>query len=45
MNEFDEDYEDPDATCIHGNYYNQVECEECINDNEIHDELPRNDDE
>lgn len=35
MNEFDEDHED--AVCSHGNYYNQVECEECINENEIPD--------
>lgn len=31
------DYDDNDAVCIHGNYYNQVECEECLNDNEIPD--------
>lgn len=32
-----DDYDDPEATCIHGNYYNQVECEECIDENEIPD--------
>lgn len=31
------DYDDIDATCIHGTYYNQVECEECNDEEEIQD--------
>lgn len=29
------DFDDINAVCAHGNYYNQVECEECIDENEI----------
>lgn len=35
MMEYDEDHED--AQCEHGNYYNQVECEDCMSANEIPD--------
>lgn len=29
------DQDDMEATCRHGNFYNQVECEDCTNEEEI----------
>lgn len=29
------DENDMEATCRHGNFYNQVECEECLSEEEI----------